>query len=66
MTERCDDEDEDELHWLYLCADCGNRFHVPGPSLRGLDLPLCPVCGGPAAGSGAREWRSSENDKHDE
>jgi hypothetical protein len=55
-----------DLHWQYMCADCGHVFHVPGPSLRGLDLPNCIMCDGPTAGIGASEWSGDEDDDEEE
>lgn len=64
--EEQDQEDRDDLHWMYLCADCGDEFHVPGPSRRGFDLPRCPVCDGPSAGLGASQWFAAEARKTSE
>jgi hypothetical protein len=50
-----------DLHWQYMCTDCGHIFHVPGPSLQGLDLPNCIVCDGATAGIGASEWFANED-----
>lgn len=69
MTEPLEDQDEedrDDLHWMYLCADCGHKFHVPGPSLRGFDLPKCIECGGPTAGLGASEWFEDKDEDDEE
>jgi DNA-directed RNA polymerase subunit RPC12/RpoP len=56
---------DDHLHWMYMCADCGHEFHVPGNSLWGRELPKCPVCDGPAACTGTSEM-SDGKDEDDE
>lgn len=67
MSEEQDQEDREDLHWMYLCADCGHKFHVPGRSLRGFDLPSCPLCGGDhTAGLGASEWFSDPDEDEDD